>query len=116
MTVRTAVEASVGDAGVWLIRDSGYGTLTERQYRRPLLGNGGLPVPFEARHENAILRVAADGLLKYAIPTTIRRLALWPNPQDAVRALADSVRLRSGGLQGDIGVAPCRPATGAPPG
>ncbi len=108
--------ANLGDGEDWLIRDIGYGTLTERQCPRPLLGDGGLAVAYEAHHENANLLVATDGLLKYAIPTTICRLALWPNLQDAVRALVDSVRLRSGGLQDDIGVALCRPATGAPPG
>ena len=109
MTAETVLGASVGDSGAWLIRADGHTQLTECQRRKPLLGDGGLPVPFAARHGGATLLVATDGLLKYATPSVVCRIALGLSLQDSVRALADSVRLRSGGLQDDIGVALCRP-------
>jgi len=86
--------ASVGDAGAWLIDDTVV-DLTANQVRKPLLGTG-------------TLLLASDGLLKYAPPDAIARVARERDLQNAVHSIAELPRLRSGSLPDDVSVVLCR--------
>jgi serine/threonine protein phosphatase PrpC len=97
--------ASVGDSGAWMIGPKGIVDLTNQQLRKPLLGNGeALPVVFGPNFVDGRLLIATDGLLKYAPRTELAKRALARSVDDAVAALVDSVRLRSGALQDDVAV------------
>jgi serine/threonine protein phosphatase PrpC len=98
--------ASVGDSAAWIISPTGKMTdLTARQRRRPLLGSGeALPVQFEADSGGGRLVLASDGLVKYATAEQICVLATHGSAEQAARALANCVRLPSGGLQDDVAV------------
>ena len=95
--------ASVGDSGAWLIGDSGYQDLTDDETRKPMLGSGvARGTPFNASITSETLLIASDGLLKFASPATICGIVRSATDLAAAsRALIDSVRLRSGGLQDD---------------
>lgn len=96
--------ASVGDSGALLIRD-GVSDLTAGQHRRPLLGSGmAVSVPFAASGEGGVLLLASDGLLHYAPTEAIVKLVRDLEPEQAVRALVESVRLPSGALWDDTSV------------
>jgi len=97
--------ASVGDSSAWMIGPAGILDLTRHQLRKPLLGNGeAVPVVFGPDFVEGRLLVATDGLFKYAQRTELARRALAESVDDAVPALVDSVRLRSGALQDDVAV------------
>jgi serine/threonine protein phosphatase PrpC len=97
--------AAVGDSGAWLVREDGWTDLTEDQQRKPLLGSGdAVVVPFSARLVGTLL-VATDGLLSYAAPSLLVRLARSPDPQAAATCLVNAVRLPTGALQDDVGLA-----------
>ncbi|MEO7736439.1 MAG: hypothetical protein ABIY55_36105 [Kofleriaceae bacterium] len=102
---------SVGDSGAWRI-GSDIVDLTEGQTRKPLVGAGCHPFAF---HASAIggdtLLVASDGLLRYAKPQDVARIARGPDIAAAVRALVELVRLRSGSLQDDVSIVLCRAAS-----
>ncbi|HEY2587967.1 MAG TPA: protein phosphatase 2C domain-containing protein [Tepidisphaeraceae bacterium] len=102
--------ASVGDSAAWLIDEQdGYRDLTAGQIRKPLLGSGASqPVAFEHAWKGGTLLVATDGLVKYAPPARICEVARGPDLPTAARHLIDLVRLRTGALQDDVGVALCR--------
>ena len=101
--------ASVGDSGAWLITGDSIVELNESQQRKPFLGAGCIPVAFSSPFpEGSTLLVASDGLLRYAKPRDIARVASDPRLDLAVKALLDLVRLRSGDLQDDISVVLCR--------
>ena len=98
--------ASVGDSGAWMIGPEGIVDLTQRQLRKPLIGNGeALPVVFGPSFIDGRLLIATDGLFKYAPRAELAKRAVSGSLDDAVRALVDSVRLRSGALQDDVAVA-----------
>jgi len=100
------IGASVGDSVAWLISSAGELTdLTEYQRRKPLLGSGeALPVVFDANPCGGRLLLATDGLVNYAPVDRIRTLAMQGSVAKAAAALADCVRLPSGGLQDDVAV------------
>jgi serine/threonine protein phosphatase PrpC len=99
----TAFGASVGDSGAWMIGPKGIFDLTQHQFRKPLVGNGeAYPVPFGPVEIHGRILIATDGLLNYAPRAELAKRALDGPLENAVRALIDSVRLRSGGLQDDV--------------
>ena len=109
--------ASVGDSGAWLITGDSYTDLTRIQQRKPFLGSGAaLPIPFRAIFSGAaaagaaadVLLVATDGLLKYASPQQISRVARSSDLAAVPNALIDLVRMPSGKLQDDAAVAVAR--------
>jgi serine/threonine protein phosphatase PrpC len=102
----SVIGASVGDSSAWLITPTGETSdLTTRQRRRPLLGSGeALPVQFEAELQGGRVLLASDGLFKYATAERICTLAMQGSVAEAAHALANCVRLPSGGLQDDVAV------------
>jgi serine/threonine protein phosphatase PrpC len=96
----------VGDSSAWVISAAGEMTdLTAHQRRRPLLGSGeALPVVFEAELGDGRLILGSDGLFKYATAERICTLAMQGSVSDAADALANCVRLPSGGVQDDVAV------------
>jgi serine/threonine protein phosphatase PrpC len=103
------VGASVGDSGAWIIADGVIVDLTGAQQRKPLLGSGCLPIPFEGTlPAGATLIVASDGLLRYAKRTELIRVAASDTVEAAASALLDLVRLPSGRLQDDVSIVVCR--------
>jgi len=71
------VGASVGDCEAWMFSGDGASrSLTARQARKPLLGDGtAQPVGFEARLGRGTLMMATDGLWKYMKPARIAKAA-----------------------------------------
>ena len=101
--------ASVGDSGAWLVRATSISDLTEAQHRKPLLGAGAELIRFRSGPlGEATLLVASDGLLKYAHPADIARIARGPDLAIAARELVELVRLPTGGLQDDVAIILCR--------
>jgi serine/threonine protein phosphatase PrpC len=100
------VGASVGDSSARLISPAGEMTyLTAHQRRRPLIGSGeALPVIFEAELAGERLVLGSDGLFKYATAEQICALAMQGSVAEAADALANCVRLPSGGLQDDVAI------------
>ncbi len=97
--------ASVGDCEAWIFTEGDARCLTERQIRKPLLGGGARPVPFVAHLSRGTLVVGTDGLWKYAAHGRIAEAAAHRPLDLSAAALIESVRLRSGALQDDVGVA-----------
>ena len=103
--------ASVGDSAAWLLRDGQIDELTADQTRKPLLGAGSRPLAIAAAPlGDRTLLVASDGLVRYARPTDIARIASGPDLATAAHALIELVRLPAGGLQDDISVVLVREA------
>lgn len=101
--------ASVGDSGAWLVNPSGFFDLTSRQQRKPFIGSGvAMPVPFFAEFNAETLLVATDGLLKYGRVQDIGRVCRLDSLKVIPAQLIDLVRLQSGALQDDVGIAVCR--------
>jgi serine/threonine protein phosphatase PrpC len=109
VTPRAIMGASVGDSGAWVVRGAQIEDLTEGQTRKPLVGAGCRPFAVHAAGLGAgTLLVASDGLLRYAKPADIARLAAGPDLDAAARGLVELVRLRSGALPDDVAVVLCR--------
>lgn len=109
VTQRAIAGASVGDSGAWVVRGAQIEDLTEGQTRKPLVGAGCCPFAVHAAAlGGGTLLVASDGLLRYAKPADIARLAAGPDLEAAARGLVDLVRLRSGALPDDVSVVLCR--------
>jgi serine/threonine protein phosphatase PrpC len=103
--------ASVGDSTAWLLHGSDIDDLTDGQTRKPLLGAGSHPFTIAAAPiGDGTLLVASDGLVRYARPADIARIASGPDLAAAAHALVELVRLPSGGLQDDISVVLVREA------
>ncbi|MCB9856828.1 MAG: serine/threonine protein phosphatase [Phycisphaerales bacterium] len=99
------VGASVGDSQAWLIAGRDVDVLTERQRRKPLIGDGGaMPVAFERVHLGRTLLVGSDGLFNYVPLDRMLQIVASEPVENAPNALIDAARLRSGALQDDIGV------------
>ena len=98
--------ASVGDSGVWVINESGFINLTERQSRKPFIGSGSaLPIPFEYKlMERDSLLLATDGLLKYSGAERIVSVCRTTEPDAVPRKLIELVRYPSGALPDDVTV------------
>lgn len=101
--------ASAGDSGAWVIRDGQIEDLTQAQHRRPLIGDHSIARPFYGGPlVDATLLVASDGLLRYATPEAIARVASGPDLAAAARELVELVRLPSGEVPDDVALVLCR--------
>jgi serine/threonine protein phosphatase PrpC len=102
--------ASVGDSGAWTISPRGHIVdLTPHQHRKPLVGDGCLPVAIVGEPLGDCTFVAAsDGLFRYARREDIARIVTTVELAAAARALIDLVRLPDGALQDDISIVLCR--------
>ncbi len=98
--------ASVGDSGVWIIRESGFKNLTERQAHKPLIGSGSArPSPFEyERTDGDSLLLATDGLLKYTKSERIIAICRNDHGSEVPRRLIKLVLYPSGALPDDVTV------------
>lgn len=96
--------ASVGDSVAWLLGSEGGVDLTQAQYRKPLLGDGAIPVAFGPTQFNGRLLIASDGLVKYVGWETIVQVARIENIWSAAKALVELPRLRSGSFPDDVAV------------
>jgi serine/threonine protein phosphatase PrpC len=98
--------ASVGDSGVWVIGETGFKNLTERQSRKPFIGSGSAwPAPFtQSKVHGEYLLLATDGLLKYAPSERIIAVCRESAAETAAKNLIELVRYRSGALPDDVTV------------
>jgi serine/threonine protein phosphatase PrpC len=97
------VGASVGDSVAWIVGSSGLVDLTAQQKRRPLMGSGSaVPTAFGSLAGADAVVVASDGFAKYAARARISAAATNREPVQAVEALVDLARTRSGALQDDL--------------
>ena len=105
LTDTEVLGASVGDSSAWLVGPTHLTDLTQHQKTKPLIGSGNAvpiafgPLPFLGR-----VLIGSDGLFKYAMHDRIATLASSLPLAEAVAALVDAARLRSGALQDDIAV------------
>ena len=107
--------ASAGDSGAWVIRDGQIEDLTREQRRKPLIGDHSIARAFHGGPlAGGTLLVASDGLLRYAPPEAIARVASGPDLAAAARALVELVRLPSGELPDDVAIVLCREVEQAP--
>jgi serine/threonine protein phosphatase PrpC len=101
--------ASVGDSEAWIISSQGCERLTKGQVRKPMLGSGAArPVAFRAAFTEGTLLLGSDGLFKYTSAERICAAASESDLRSAAEALVKLVRLPSGALPDDVGVALCR--------
>ncbi len=101
------VGASAGDCEAWIFGgDAASRSLTSRQARKPLLGEGAAkPAGFEAQLGRGMLLVATDGLWKCMDRARIAEAVLLVRPLDvACAALVDGARLKGGALQDDVAI------------
>jgi PPM family protein phosphatase len=106
ITLKEIFGASVGDSGIWLIPNEGvHIDLTRGQQRKPLLGCGGAwPIGFRHPHQNGVLLLATDGLLKYTSSQRIVDVCRKHPVETAAKHLIELVRYRSGSLPDDVTV------------
>lgn len=106
--------ASAGDSGAWVIRGERadqIDDLTHAQHRKPLIGDHSIAIPFHGGPlGEGTLLVASDGLLRFAPPEAIARVARGPDLTAAARELVELVRLPSGEVPDDISIVLCREA------
>jgi hypothetical protein len=111
----TVVGASVGHASAWLIEGEGLVDLTERQYRRPLLGTStAMPVGFGPLPLDGTLLLASDGLTAYAERGRIAEVARGEFLDLCVADLVALARLPSGDYFDDVSVVLCRTGAAVP--
>jgi PPM family protein phosphatase len=102
LTRSSVTGASVGDSQAWLVGDA-IVELTANQRRKPLVGDGCLPVAFShGPIGTATLVVGSDGLFGYAQRRAIALLATQKNLQRAAEQLIELVRLRTGDVPDDV--------------
>jgi serine/threonine protein phosphatase PrpC len=101
--------ASVGDSEAWLVHGEQVHALTERQQRKPLLGDGGVPVAFSSPFAGTLV-VGSDGLFKYVARERIVAACTAATVDEVAEALVAAAELPNGGLQDDVSVVVCRPA------
>ena len=101
------VGASVGDSHAWWYPTDGRAVhLTSASPRKPLLGSGeAAPQGFVCAGGSGRLLLASDGLFRYASAARIEEVTRVGTAQEAAEALVALVRLPSGGLQDDLGLA-----------
>lgn len=113
--------ASVGDSGVWVINQSGFKNLTERQPRKPFIGSGSAwPSAFEYKlADGDSVLLATDGLLKYTGCERISAVCRDEIPPQVPCKLIELVRYPSGALPDDVTVifasSDTRWTSGSPP-
>ena len=96
---------SIGDSEAWLFADDRRIELTEHQIKKPLLGDGGIPVSFEAGPlAGATLVVASDGLWKYVSLAAIAAASRGEDLATTATSLIELARLPAGGLSDDVAV------------
>ncbi|HEY6940128.1 hypothetical protein [Dokdonella sp.] len=93
--------ASTGDSRAWLIGGNLI-ELTRSQRRRPLLGDGGLPVPFGPVALRGRLLLASDGLFDYVDLRAIARTAVGGELASCARALTALPRFADGTFPDDV--------------
>lgn len=96
--------ASCGDSVAWLIHGESVLELSEFQFRKPLLGGGGVPICFASMRLVGTLMLASDGLVNYAPRSLILANAGGDSIAHAAIALAELPRLRSGVFPDDVSV------------
>jgi serine/threonine protein phosphatase PrpC len=98
--------ASVGDSGAWLIRSDGKAEdLTYQQQAKPLVGAGAHPVAtIGGPIGDGTLLVASDGLLRYAKPADIVRVASGKDLAAAADGLLALVRDDAGRQSDDVSI------------
>jgi serine/threonine protein phosphatase PrpC len=98
--------ASVGDSGVWLIRQGALTNLSDKQVRKPFIGSGSaFAVPFDHKWASGEqLLLATDGLLKYTSPDRILEICRRNSVEAAAQQLIELVRYSSGALPDDVTV------------
>ncbi len=96
--------ASVGDSGAWVINQSGFINLTERQSRKPFIGSGSAwPSAFQYKLANGdSVLLATDGLLRYTGGERIAAVCRDDAPPHVPRRLIELVRYPSGALPDDV--------------
>ena len=96
---------SIGDSEAWRFGAGVSVHLTEHQIRKPLLGDGGIPVSFEAGPlAGATLVVATDGLWHYAKLDAIAAVARDTDLAMVATSLVELVRLPTGAFSDDVAV------------
>jgi PPM family protein phosphatase len=101
--------ASVGDSQAWVVNGSDIKVLTSHQQRKPLLGSGeSVPVGFESGALDGLMIVATDGFCNYVKREDMVKLIPYEDFAVLPKRLVDLVRLRSGALNDDVGIAICR--------
>jgi serine/threonine protein phosphatase PrpC len=102
--------AGVGDSWAWLIEDGELKDLSAAQPRKPLLGSGeAVPVGFSHPPSRGLLILATDGFCNYVKREKLLRELPWIDFAALPRKLVEMVRLPSGELWDDVGIAVCRP-------
>ncbi|MFO0626455.1 MAG: hypothetical protein U0325_12650 [Polyangiales bacterium] len=101
------VGACVGDSHAWWFPTGAPAVhLSARAPRKPLLGSGeAAPLGFVHDAGTGRLVLASDGLFRYASAAQIEAVARAGTAGEAAEALVALVRLPSGGLQDDLGLA-----------
>ncbi|MCB1560876.1 MAG: hypothetical protein KDI75_07255 [Xanthomonadales bacterium] len=94
--------ASVGDSECWWLVDGGFVDLTAAQARKPLLGDGAMPVPFGPFPLTGRLLVATDGLFNYAHSDHILQITTDSDIDTVAQQLADLPRLPDGEWPDDM--------------
>jgi serine/threonine protein phosphatase PrpC len=109
VTRERIVGASAGDSGAWIVRGDSIEDITSAQHRKPLIGDGAMVTPIEhGPLAGGTLLVASDGLLRYAKPDAIARVAGGADIEAAATQLVELVRFPSGELPDDVSVVLCR--------
>ena len=96
--------ASCGDSAAWLISETKSISLTAAQRRKPLLGDGAIPVAFGPVPFDGRLLVCSDGLSNYADIRAIAAAAMNGAVAAAALSLVQLARLRSGIFPDDVAV------------
>jgi PPM family protein phosphatase len=98
------IGASCGDSKAWLFSKDVILELTSGQFRKPLLGAGGTPVPFGSESFVGRLLLASDGLVNYVAASEIASKVAIGNIHEAAKTLAELPRLRSGVFPDDVAI------------
>ncbi len=97
--------ASCGDSVAWFISAGGeIQELTDRQFRKPLLGAGAVPMRFECKRFQGTLVLASDGLVNYVPRSAVVAAAVEGSISTAAAALAEIPRMKTGGYQDDVAI------------
>ena len=96
--------ASCGDSVAWLICQDRVLELSSGQFRKPLLGDGGMPVSFGPILFVGRLMLSSDGLVNYVLSDAIIRAATQYDIADAAKALVELPRLKSGAFPDDVAI------------
>ena len=96
--------ASVGDSVAWLVTGDTCIDLTGAQMRKPLLGDGALPVAFGPVPAHGRLLLATDGLVDHAPLDAVLDTVRHHRPGEAAERLVELPRLPNGEWPDDVAV------------